>query len=141
MAEDAPQRKKRVTIILHSGAYDRASYALSIAQAALASDMEVHMMLTYEGLKRFTKKHLTDIGEETPATVRANIKQGLEAGAIQHLEEQLAEAKNTGLKIHACPNVMAGFHIPRRDLVGVDDVMGLATFLSLALTADINWYI
>ena len=52
--------KELATIILHSGSYDRASYALSLAQVALASEMEVHMLLTFEGLRRFTTGHLAD---------------------------------------------------------------------------------
>ena len=141
MTEDTSPTKEKITIILHSGAYDRASYALCIAQAALASEMEVHMLLTFEGLKRFTKGHLTDIGEETPNTVRTHIEQGLEMGAIQDLTEQVAEVKKMGLKIYACPNAMASLNIPLHDLLAVDDIMGLATFLRLASTANINWYI
>ncbi len=138
---DTSSKKDRITIILHSGAYDRASYALCMAQAALASGMEVHMLLTFEGLRRFTKGHLTDIGEETSITVRADIERGLEMGAISPLEEQLAEAKNMGLKIYACPNAMASLNIPLRDLLGVDEVMGLVAFLQLSCAAQANWYI
>jgi len=71
---DASLNKERVTIILHSGAYDRVSYALSIALVALASGMEVHLLLTFEGLRRFTKGHLADIGEEISPNVRTNIE-------------------------------------------------------------------
>ena len=142
LAEDISHGQKRVTIILNSGAYDRASCALCITQAALASGMEVHMLLTFEGLKRFTKGRLTDTGSrETTAAVQADIEQALETGAMQPLEEQLAEAKKMGLKIYACPNAMAGLDIPLRDLLEVDEVMGLVAFLGLASAADINWFI
>jgi len=134
--------KERVTIILHSGAYDRASYALSIALVALASGMEVHMLLTFEGLRRFTKGHLADIGEETSPNVRNNIQRGLESGGIQPLDTQLADAKKLGLKLYACPNAMAALNIALSDVLDeVDNVMGLAAFLELARTATINWYI
>ena len=134
--------EKRVTIILHSGAYDRASYALSIALVALASGMEVHLLLTFEGLGRFTKGHLADIGEETSPRVRSNIEQGLESGGIQHLAVQLADAKKLGLKLYACPNAMAALNIPLSEVLEeVDSVMGLAAFLELAGTTAINWYI
>ena len=140
-AEESPD-KERVIIILHSGAYDRASYALSLAMVASASGMEVHMMLTFEGLRRFTKGHLTDIGEETSSNIRVSIKQGLESGAIQSLETQLADARKLGLKIYACPNAMAALNIPLWDLLDeVDSVMGLAAFLELARTASVRWYI
>ncbi len=142
MTTDAMPNKERVTIILHSGAYDRASYALSIVLVALASGMEVHMLLTFEGLRRFTRGHLADIGEETSPNVRTNIEQGLESGGIQSLEAQLADAKKLGLKLYACPNAMAGLNIGLSELLGeVDNVMGLAAFLQLARSASVNWYI
>ena len=142
MTQAGSTDKRRVTIILHSGAYDRASYALSIALVSLASDMEVHMMLTFEGLRRFTKGHLGDVGEETSLGVRASIGRGLESGGIQSLEMQLAGAKKLGLKLYACPNAMAVINIPFSDVLDkVDNVMGLAAFLELADTASISWYI
>ncbi len=142
MTADVSPNKEQVTIILHSGSYDRASYALSIALVALASGMEVHMLLTFEGLRRFTKGHLADIGEETSPNVRTNIERGLESGGIQSLEAQLADAKKLGLKLYACPNAMAALNIALSDLLGeVDNVMGLAAFLEFARKAAINWYI
>ncbi len=58
MTADVSPDKERVTIILHSGAYDRASYVLTLALAVLASGMEVHLLLTFERLRRFIRKHL-----------------------------------------------------------------------------------
>ena len=134
--------KERVTIILHSGSYDRASYALTLALVTLASGMEVHMLLTFEGLSRFTRGHLTDMGEETSPKVRTNIEMGLESGGIQSLETQLTSAKQLGLKLYACPNAMAALNIALSDLLDeVDSVTGLAAFLKFARTARINWYI
>jgi peroxiredoxin family protein len=142
LTADVSPNKERVTIILHSGSYDRASYALTIALVALASGMEVHILLTFEGLRRFTKGHLSDIGDETSPEVRANIEMGLESGVIQPLEAQLADAKKLGLKLHACPNAMAALNIGLSDLLDeVDNIMGLAAFLELARIAAINWYI
>ena len=134
--------KERITIILHSGAYDRASYALSIALVALASGMEVHLLLTFEGLRRFTKGHLADLGDETSSSVIVNIKRGLESGGIQSLETQLADAKKLGLKLYACPNTMAALNIGLSELLDeINNIMGLAAFIQLASTAPVNWYI
>lgn len=139
---DPIPNKERATIIVHSGAYDRASYALTLALVALSSGMEVHMLLTFEGLRRFTRGHLTDMGEETSLNVRTNIEQGLESGIVQSLEKQLAEAKKLGLKLYACPNAMAALNVTLSDLRDeVDSIMGLAAFIEFARTANINWYI
>lgn len=133
---------ERVTIILHSGSYDRASYALSIAQVALASGMEVHMLLTFEGLHRFTKGHLMDRGEETSAVIRNSVERGLASGGIQSIDDQLAGARKLGLKLYACVNAMATLNIARDQLIDeIDTITGLAAFLELARTAKINWYI
>ncbi len=129
-------------MILHSGAYDRASYALSIAVVALASGMEAHLLLTYGGLRRFTRGHLEDLGEETSQNLKADIERGLRSGGIQSVESQLADAKKLGLKLYACPNAMANLNIAQSDLVDeVNKIVGLATFLQFARSTSINWYI
>ena len=142
MTADGLPDKERVTIILHSGSYDRASYALTITRVALASEMDVHMLLTFEGLRRFTKGHLADLGEETSPDVRINIEMGLESGGIQSLETQLADARKQGLKLYACPNAMAALNIGLNELLDeIDSVMGIAAFLEFARSASANWYI
>ena len=136
------ENKERLTIILHSGSYDRAAYALTIALVALASNMEVHMLLTFEGLRRFTKGHLSGIGDETSAAVKADIERGLEWGIIPTLDSQLVDAKNLGLKLYACPYAIASLNISQSDLLDeIDDVMGLTAFLNLVRGAGVNWYI
>ncbi len=142
MTGDLSPDKERITIVLHSGSYDRASYALSIALVALASGMEVHMLLTFDGLRRFTKGHLGDTTEHTSQDVKENIELGLESGAVQPIETQLANAKQMGLKLYACPNAIAALNIdPGMLLEEIDSIMGLASFLAIARTAAVNWYI
>ena len=130
------------TIILHSGAYDRASFALALALGALAVGMEVEMLLTYDGLLRFTKGHLADMGEEPSEIVRTAFEKGLEQGVIQTLGNRICEAKELGMKLFACPASMAILGITEDDLVDeVDGMMGVVTFIAKAQTASINWYI
>jgi len=134
--------KERVAIILHSGSYDRASYALSIALVALSSGLDAHILLTFDGLRRFTKEHLTKIGDETSTHIRNDIEQVLRLGVFQPLDKQLVNAKKLGLKLYACPNAMATLNIGLPDLLDeVDEVMGLAAFMQLAKSASLSWYI
>jgi len=129
-------------IILHSGSYDRASYALTLALVALATGMEAHMLLTHGGLRRFTRGHLEEMGEETSPQSKKDTGFGLMTGALNPLEKQLADAKELGLKLYACVGVMAAFNIRQEDLVPeVDEAIGLGTFLEIARTASINWYV
>ena len=132
----------RITIILHSGSYDRASYALSLATVALAVGKPVYMLLTYGGLLRFTRGRLEDMDEDTPAAIGAALERGLARGGIAPLASSLANAKRLGLKLYACPSAMASLNISRDELVEeVDEVVGLATFIKFAHGAAINWYI
>jgi len=134
--------RERATIILHSGGYDRASYALSLASVALAMGMEVHLLLTYGGLRRFVSGHLEELGAETDSQCREALQRGLASGGIRPLSAQLAEARALGLKLYACPAAMANLNIARHELAPeVDQVMGLASFLELARGAAMHWYI
>ena len=132
---------KRITIILSSSEYQRVSNALSIALAALSVGLEAYILLTFDSLNRFRKGHLNDMGEETPQRLQPAIQSGICGGPIQPLDEQLAVAREMGLKIYACPNAMATFKIARRELVEVDEVMGLISFMGIVDGAAANWYI
>ena len=140
MTNDSPEIE-RVTINLHSGSYDRVTNALSLAIISLAMGMEVHILITYEALRRFTRGHLEDM-DWTDSDFQLVFKNGIASRGVTPIETKLVEAKNMGLKLHACPNAMLNMNITREDLVEeVDDLMGLVAFVSLARTAKINWYI
>ncbi len=140
--ETASGAADRVAIVLHSGSYDRASYALSLAIVALAIGRPVYILLTYGGLLRFTRRHLEDMDEDTPAAIGEALERGLARGGIVPLAESLANAKRLGLKLYACANAMAVLNISRDELIDeVDEVVGLVTFMKFAHGAAINWYI
>ena len=134
--------KERAVLILHSGAYDRATYALSLAKMALAMGMEVHMLYTYGGLLRLVKGHSDDIGTETEPSLRLVMEKALATGQITPFRESLGEAKKMGLKVYACVAAMASLNVTRQELIEeVDQVTGLAKFLELARNAALSFYI
>ncbi len=134
--------KGKVAIILHSGSYDRVSYAISIASTALALGMDAHMLFTYGGLKRLAKNHIDNLGEETSEDIRQIVARGLALGHIESISTLLKDAKRMGLKVYACVAAMAALNIARGELVDeVDRSIGLATFLELARDASITLYI
>lgn len=140
MKQDSSVRDM-VAINLHSGSYDRVTNALSLAIISLTMDMEVSILLTYEALRRFVRGHLEDM-EGTDSEFQAMFQAGIASGKITPITTKLVEAKKLGLKLYACPNAMMNMNIAREDLVEeVDDLMGLAVFVSIARTAKINWYI
>ncbi len=131
-----------VAIILHSAAYDRASYALTLTLVALATGMEAHMLLTHGGLRRFSKGRLEEIGGETDPQAQKDVNFALMAGAVNSLEQQLADARELGLRLYACTGAMAILNLRPEDLLPeVDEAIGLATFFELARAASVNWYI
>jgi len=138
--ETAPKEGK-LTIILHSGAYDRVCYALWTAIAALSSGMEAYIFLSFEGAKRFTIGRINNLGYETPTHIQSDIEFGMEAGIVQPLDELIEQAKGMGLKIYVCPNALAIRKIPLKDMLGVDEIMGLVGFLAIAKTANISLFI
>ncbi len=132
---------EQIAIILHSGSYDRVSYALSLASICLAMGMEAHILLTYGGLKRFVKGHLEDM-EGTDSDFQVMFQRGIVSGGIRSIEAMLADARKLGLRLYACANAMANMGIARQELAEeVDEVMGLAAFVQIAKNASINWYI
>jgi peroxiredoxin family protein len=130
-----------VCINLHSGSYDRVTNALSLSIICLAMGMDVMILLTYEALRRFVKGHLEDM-EGTDDEFQNLFQDGIEQGSITSVAGKLAEAKDLGLKLYACPSAMRTMNIKREDLIEeVDDLMGLATMVGIARNAKINWYI
>ncbi|MBI2305117.1 MAG: DsrE/DsrF/DrsH-like family protein [Chloroflexi bacterium] len=139
---EGDKKQSRVAIILHSGAYDRVSYALAIARAALAMGMEVHLLATFSGLMRFVKGHTEDLGDDMPPDLQSVISRGLSRGSFPPITESIQEAKRLGLKVYACSAAMGHLNITIGDLTEeVDTVMGLVYFLELAENAAINLYV
>ena len=131
----------RLTIILHSGSYDRVTNALSLAIVCLSMGMEAHILLTYEGLKRFRKGHLED-PDGTDPDLLAQMQRDIDSGRFHSVGDKLEAARELGLKVYACTTAMATCDLNKEDLVdGVDQIMGLTTFMNLVREATVNWYI
>ncbi len=141
METESTKKYERMTIILHSGAYDRVSNALSLAAIGLSMGMEAYILLTYEAVDRFVKGHFEDIKGTEPGLYK-KMHDGIETGKFHNIEEKLATARELGLKLYACNTAMATMGVEKKDMVEeVDDIMGLTAFIQLAKEATINWYI
>lgn len=135
-------KAEKVAIFLHSGAYDRVHYALSIALVSLAMGMEVHMLCTYGGLMRLVKGRTDELGDETPPAIRLAMQKGVQTGAVQSISQSLQDACNMGLHLYACVGAMANLNICRDELVEeVSFSTGLASFLEIAKDASMVLYI
>mgnify|MGYP001276512715 CR=1 FL=1 len=128
-------------MVVNSGEYQRVSYALSIAKVAVALDMEVHMLFTYEGLERLVKGRSDELGNITNTNLLMNIKDALDKGKISKISEDLIGAKKMGVKIYACVTAMSIMNVKKEDLIKeVNQVMGLSQFIVLS-RGSISYYV
>ena len=142
MKHEKNNRADVLAMIFHSAAYDRISYGLMLAKAALASGMEVVTLFTFGALKRLVKGVIDDIAPETNDDLRDDIEMGLEVGILLPISEQIREAKRLGLKLHVCVTTMTLFNLSQEELIDeVDSVAGLGIFVDIARDAAMSLYI
>jgi peroxiredoxin family protein len=138
---ESDENNGRLTIILHSGSYDRVTNAISLAIVALSMGMEAYVLLTYEALGRFVKGELYGTGG-TDADLMVKMQKGIESGRFHTIEEKVEAACDLGLRLYACTTAMATLGLEEEDLVEqVNGIMGLTAFMNLAKEASVNWYI
>jgi len=58
------------------------------------------------------------------------------------IKEMMKQAKEAGVKIHACSPTMGLMNMKKEDLIPeVDDIIGASTYLDIALDADVTLFI
>lgn len=103
-----------LSIILHSGSFDRIQHGLSIALAGGAMGRKVLLFFTYDALRCLVKGKVDE-----------------------KIKEPLAQAKRLGVQIYACTSSMGLLNIARDELTEeVDKSAGITTFLSESSNAQ-----
>lgn len=103
-----------LSIIFHSGSFDKVSHGLSIALAGGAMERKVLLFFTYDALGCLVKGKVDE-----------------------KIKEPLILAKRLGVKIYACTSSMGLLNISRDELTEeVDKSMGITTFLSESSNAQ-----
>ncbi len=153
------QKRKRVVIVISKSTLDMAYPPLILATTAAAMDMDVDLYFTFWGLDLLTKKKadspkLASVGN--PGLGMPNIfgvLPGMTALATSMMKgrikkfwppvrEMMRSAKEAGVKIHACSPTMGLMKVSKDDLIPeVDDIIGAATYLDLAVGADVTLFI
>ena len=125
------RENKGLSIIFHSGSYDRVYHGFSIALVALALGRVVQCFFTYWALEYLVKGKLVfQLNEEGQAHKKI-LEEHMKKGHIQEISELLTQAKAMGAKFYVCTNSMGLLNISRDELVNeVDKSMGLTTFLA-----------
>ena len=156
---------EKVTLIVFSGEMDKALAAFNLAIGAAAMGMEVSMFFTFWGLnvikknqrpiksrgimrkmlnymnrggsKRLplSKFHMLGLG-------KCMMEKLMKDARFPTIDEQIAIAKEAGVKFIACTTSMGIMGIKKDDFItGVDSFAGVATYLAEAREGNVNLFI
>jgi peroxiredoxin family protein len=127
-------KKSKLVMVASRGTSDGLYPALILATTSAMEGMETHIYFTFGGMKLLTKEMAGAIAPSVDLGVsKDELTQLLSKGGMPSLSEMLKQAKESGVKIHACSPTMGLFGLKKEDLVGVvDDIIGAAGFLDLA---------
>lgn len=136
----------KVTIILHSGDYDKVYSALIIGNGALAMGMEASIYFTFWGLQRLQKDGL----EKGPLSKmnlfglgKWMIKRRMKKANVAPLEELMADFKELGGKVIACDMTMEIMGITKESLREdwIDEYGAVGSYIQEARDSAITLFI
>ena len=137
-------KKKKIAFVVHSESLDKLYPVFMLASTGGAMDAEVHLFFTFWGLNALKKGGL----EKAKLPGIMSIGTGMMKGKIKNvgvptLKELLDMCRETeNVKIYACSTTMEIMDVPEEDLIPeVDEIVGAATFLDLAMDADVQMFI
>ncbi|MDN3511059.1 MAG: DsrE/DsrF/DrsH-like family protein [Candidatus Jettenia sp.] len=123
--------KKGLSIIFHSGSYDRIYHGFSIVLVTLALGREVRCFFTYWVLPYLVKGKPAFQLDEEGRIHQQTLEEHMRKGHMQEISELLTQAKAMGAKFFVCINSVGLLNISREELAKeVDKSMGLTTFLA-----------
>lgn len=159
----AEEKRKKATLIVLSGDFDKLFAAFSIATGAAASNMDVTMFFTFWGLRALKKKVRTgkslfgrlvglmyggDINRATPSKFnfggigRWMFKKMMKAKNVSSLPELRQMAIDLGVKMYGCQTSMSVMEIPREQMIDeVADCVGVGFMLEQAQQSDFTLFI
>lgn len=156
--------KKKTTIILFSGDYDKAMAAFIIANGAAAYDHEVTIFSTFWGLNAFRKDHPVPVkkgflekmfakmmprGANRMGLSKMNFA-GMGPQMIKHvikkhnampLPDLIELAKEQGVKLVACTMTMDLLGLQKEELIDGLEYAGVAAYLGDAQDGNVNLFI
>ncbi|MHA1409257.1 MAG: DsrE/DsrF/DrsH-like family protein [Candidatus Odinarchaeia archaeon] len=140
----ANKKKKKMSIIVHSGTFDKAFPPFMLAAAAGASDVETHMFFTFWGLNLLKKGGWEKAKLPGMMSIGTGMmKKKIKKAGIPSLPELVKQVMEMGeTHIYACAATMEIMGIKKEDLIPeVEKVLGAAAFLDISLDADITLFI
>lgn len=125
----------KVAIIAANGGLFDAYKVFNIATAAAASDAEVGIFFTFEGLNLIHKEAYKNL--EIPEG-REHFQEGFKRENIPSIPELIEMAQEMGVKIIACQMTMDVMSLQKEAFIDNIEIGGAATFIEYAKDADIS---
>jgi peroxiredoxin family protein len=125
----------KVAIIAANGGLFDAYKVFNIATASAATDAEVAIFFTFEGLNLIHKEGHKQLplpeGKE-------HFAEGFKAANVPSIEELVEMAKELGVRLIGCQMTMDVMKLEKEDFVEGIEVGGAATFLDFAKDANVS---
>ena len=136
--------KMKHAYVVHSGTLDKLYPGLMLASTGGAMDAEVHLFFTFWGLDAVKKGGLDKAKLPGIMSVGTGMMKGkIKKVGVPSLPELLKMCRDTeNVKIYACCTTMAMMDVKEEELIDeVDEIVGAATFLDLAMDANVQMFI
>ncbi|VEF47640.1 putative peroxiredoxin DrsE family [Bacillus freudenreichii] len=125
----------KVAIISSNGGLFDAYKVFNIATAAAASDAEVGIFFTFEGLNLIHKEG----NKQLPIPEgKEHFKEGFAEQNVPSIPELVEMAQEMGVKFIACQMTMDVMGLGKEEFVDGIDVAGAASFIHFASDADMT---
>ena len=137
-------KKKKIAFVVHSGSLDKLYPVLMLASTGGAMDAEVHLFFTFWGMDAIKKGGLDKAKLPGIMSIGTGMmKSKIKSVGIPTLQELLQMCKETeNVKLYACSTTMKMMDVKEEDLIPeVDSIVGAATFLDIAMDADVQMFI
>jgi peroxiredoxin family protein len=137
-------KPKKMAIIVHSGSLDRLYPVFMLSSTGGVMDVEVSLFFTFWGLNALKKDGLESAGLSGIMAVGTGMmKDKIREAGVPTLTDLLKMCRQTGnVKIYACSTTMEIMGVKKEELIPeVDDIVGAASFLSIALESDVQLFI
>ena len=125
----------KVAIIAANGGLFDAYKVFNVATAAAASDAEVGIFFTFEGLNLIHKEGHKNLSVPEG---REHFVEGFKQTNVPSIEELVGMAKELGIKLIGCQMTMDVMNLGADQFIEGIEVGGAATFIEYAKDADIT---
>ncbi|WP_216828500.1 DsrE/DsrF/DrsH-like family protein [Alkalihalobacterium elongatum] len=125
----------KLAIIASNGGLFDAYKVFNVANAAAATDQEVAIFFTFEGLNLIHK----EVHKQLPMPEgKEHYQAGFEKAQVPSIPELVTMAQEMGVKLIGCQMTMDVMGLKKDQFVDGIDVGGAVTFLEFAKDADVT---